>query len=97
MTKKTKEPQPTHYLEVNQAIDNRWYWCLCVYRTSRMLTISRGYPSLSKCVKALENLQAKKIIPPFKVKVNTDLKMISEMREDGYRVRKAKPMTYDIH
>ena len=96
MSRTPKPPAASHYIEVQCSINDQWYWSLCTVRTSRMLSMSRGYPTQAKCLEALAKLQAKKIIPAhLKVKVLVKYKMIKEMREDGLRARGAAPMTWE--
>lgn len=83
MTKTKKEKKAKYYIEVQQAIDDQWYFSLCLTKRKQLVMMSVGYPTLEECWKTLNHLRNKKNLDPtLSVVTITHVKMVREMRED---------------
>jgi len=80
---KNKEKKAKYYIEIQQAIDNLWYFSLCLTKRQQLVMMSTGHPSLALCWEALNTLRDKKNLnPTLSVVTIMHVKMVREMRDD---------------
>lgn len=78
-------PRPKRYFEIQQALDDKWYFSLCKTKNKKLVMMSIGFFTLAKCRRALAKEQGKKNLDPsLSVVTITDIKMIRECREDSH-------------
>jgi len=83
MLKTKKEKKAKYYIEIQQAIDDKWYFSLCLTKHEQLVMMSVGYPTLEECWKALNHLRNKKNLDPtLSVVTITHVKMVREMRDE---------------